>query len=257
MKTRLTLLFAVPVMLASGQSLKKEFGFGYTFAAPVATMQQTIRNGHGFTMNYYWLTKNEKLAVGADLSYTIYGHDKSRQEYTFNDGTVAPMDIVVSNSFLNAMLGTRYYFITGKQLKPFASLRMGYTRFTTNLYIYDPNDRDHCEPVDKDLLLKDGTFAASAGGGFQWDMRKIFKRYPPNTFLFNVGASLTLGGNVRYMNTDAPDHNQHLPNSDVTARFINNQTQVVHEHHVGYVYASYVEMIELRAGFIMRFEPRF
>jgi hypothetical protein len=255
MKTLVTLPVFVLAAVAYGQPLKTEFGFGYLFAAPVATMQKNISHGHGFSTDYYVLTKNDRLAFGADFSFAIYGHDKSRQEYTFNDGTVAPMDIVVSNSFLNFMMGARYYFNEGKIIKQFVSLRTGYTLFRTSLNIYDPDDFDHCEPVDTDLLLKDGTFSVSGGGGIQWDMRNIFKRYPPNTFLFNLGASLTLGGKVKYMNTDVPDHSHHMPNSDVTAQFINNQTQVVHEHHVGYIYSSYVEMIELRVGFVMRLQP--
>lgn len=254
MKTIAAIPFLILTALANGQPLKTEFGFGYTFAAPVGTMQKNINNGHGFTTEYYLLSKNDRLALGVDLNYTIYGHDKSRQEYTFNDGTVAPMDITVSNSFLNLMLGSRYYFNEGKVIKQFVTLRTGYTLFRTNLSIYDPDDLDHCEPIDKDLLLKDGTFLVSGGGGIQWDMRNIFKKHLPNTFVFNLGASLTLGGKVRYMNTDAPDHSHHMPNSDVTAQFINTQTQIVHKHHVGYVYSSYVEMIELRAGFVMRLQ---
>ncbi|MCK6617617.1 MAG: hypothetical protein L6Q51_08225 [Cyclobacteriaceae bacterium] len=240
------------VLLANGQSFNKEFGFAYAFAAPMATMQQNISRGHGFAMDYYFQVNN-RLAIGADLGLVIYGHDKSRQEYTFSDGSVAPMDIIVSNSFFNYMLGTRFIVANGKSVKPYVSFRAGYTAFRTNLSIYDPDDTDHCKPIDRDILLKDGTFSASAGGGIQWDMSAVFNRAPSNTFLFNLGAAITLGGKVNYMNTDAPGH-YHTPNSDVNAQFINTQTQVVHEHHVGYVYTSYVELIELRAGFVMRLQ---
>ena len=42
------------------------------------------------------------------------------------------------------------------------------------------------------------------------------------------------------------------PDQDVMARFINTQTQVIHEHHVGYVYRSVMNMMDYRIGIIMR-----
>ncbi len=35
---------------------------------------------------------------------------------------------------------------------------------------------------------------------------------------------------------------------DVDAQFINTQTQVVHTHHVGYLYNSFVQMMDFRLG---------
>jgi hypothetical protein len=199
--------------------------------------------------------KINRLAIGMDMNYTVYGNDVSKQEYTFSDGTTAKMDIIVNNTFLNFMIGGRYYIVEveGKNIKPYVSLKGGYSWFRTNLNIYDPDDNDHCEPVDTDLLMKDGTFLLSGGGGIHWDLSSIFKKQEPNRFLFNVGANLTLGGKVNYMNSDAPsqNHSNHY-SSDVNAQFINTQTQVIHEHHVGYVYSSFVEMVEIRAGFIFR-----
>ncbi len=255
--SQLALIFsAIPAMAQFSQA---ELGFGYTYAAPINTMKRNISSGNGFTLDYYLIpNNNNRLAFGADFNYTIYGFDKSRQEYTFNDGSVAPMDIIVNNSFMNFMLGTRYYITgaEGKAVRPYINVRGGYTWFRTNLNIYDPDDTDHCKPVDKDLLMKDGTVSISGGGGLHWDLSSIFKRRPPNTLLFNLSANLTLGGRVSYMNTDGPEPGHTHHTTDVTARFINTHTQVVHEHHVGYVYSSYVEMVEIRAGFVFRWEPQ-
>ena len=70
---------------------------------------------------------------------------------------------------------------------------------------------------------------------------------------FDLSAHMTQGGTVDYMNVHK--HSQpttQTPESDVTARFINNRTQVVHEHHVGHVYSSMVEMMEYRVGAVFR-----
>ena len=86
-----------------------------------------------------------------------------------------------------------------------------------------------------------------------WDLSSVFKKLPTNRLLFNGSATITLGGRVSYMNTDAPTH-QH-PDSggtEVMAEFLNTETQVVHKHHVGNVYSSYAEMMDVRAGFLWR-----
>lgn len=258
MKIRSLLFCLILSNTAFAQFQYYELGVGYTYASPLATMKQNIKQGNGVTMDFYLLPeKNTRWAIGMDFNYTIYGYDESKQEYTFSDGTTARMDIIVDNSFLNFMVGGHYILtsVEEKKLKTYLSFKGGYSWFRTNLNIYDPDDNDSCEPVETDLLLKDGTFSISGGGGLQWDFSSIFKRKAPNRMLFNLGANLTLGGKVNYMNTDAPTHN-HANNqpSDVTAQFVNTQTQVVHEHHVGYVYTSFMEMVEFRAGFIFRRE---
>ncbi len=256
MKLKLLLFTFLMSHWAFAQIEGYEFSFGYTYASPIGTMNQNIKRGNGFTMEFNLIPeKINRLAFGVDMNYTMYGNDISKQEYTFSDGSTARMDIIVNNTFLNFMVGGRYYIIEveGKNMKPYVSLKGGYSWFHTNLNIYDPDDNDHCEPVDSDILMKDGTFLISGGGGFHWDLSSVFKKKEPNRFLFNAGANLTLGGKVNYMNSDAPTQNHNIQNhSDVSAQFINTQTQVVHEHHVGYVYSSFVEMVEIRAGFIFR-----
>jgi len=256
MKTKILSFILLVSTSAFGQIKNYEFGLGYAYASPIGTMNKNIKQGNGFTLDFYLTPeKVNRLSFGMDLGVIFYGHDKSLQEYTFSDGTVANMNIVVDNYFTNLMIGARYYLmdVEGKNIKPYVLLKGGYSWFRTDLNIYDPDDSDSCEPVDADLLLKDGTFSFSGGAGFHWDLSSVFKKKAPNRLLFNVGANLTLGGQVNYMNTDAPSQNHTNHNhSDVMAEFVNTQTQVVHEHHVGYVYTSYLEMVEIRAGFVFR-----
>lgn len=59
------------------------------------------------------------------------------------------------------------------------------------------------------------------------------------------------------MNTDVPSthHGSAPPNrtGTVEASFINTQTQVIHKHHVGYVYSSYAQMMDYRLTFSFRY----
>lgn len=57
------------------------------------------------------------------------------------------------------------------------------------------------------------------------------------------------------MNPQA-DPSQPMPKNDVTAKFLNTQTQVIHEHHVGYVYTSMINMIDYRLDVILRMNSK-
>ena len=233
------------------QNLSGEFGFAYNYMAPLGGMSDYIKQGNGIVLDYYLSREGSRFVYGTELSYTIYGHDKSSQLYTFSDGTTANMDIVVDNTITNLLFGARYFLREPAAFRPFITAKAGYAWYRTNLNIYDPDDFDNCEPVDRDVLLKDGTLVISAGAGFQYDLSGMFKKLETNRFIFTLNANLVLGGQVNFMNTDAPTH--HAPSkNDVYANFINTQTQVVHKHHVGYVYTSNAELVEIRAGFIFR-----
>lgn len=226
-----------------------EIGFGYSFSNPTGHMAQTIRNSHGILIDYYVSPKGKPIAVGIEGSYNFYGQDKSTQDYTLDDGSVAPMDIIVNNNFANLLLSGRYYLLPGK-IQPFVGGKLGYSFYMTSLNIYDPDDWDKCEPVDSEMLYRDGAWIGVVGGGLQWD---IAPRRNPGMLMMNVSFNYTSGGNVRYMNVDSPNHNHAMHTSDVYAKFLNTQTQVVHEHHVGNVYNSWIQMMDARVMFSVRF----
>jgi hypothetical protein len=248
MKTFVSILLVVIAIPAISQG-RMEWSAGYTFASPSGKMQQNIRQGHGVTLGLHRVVAEKRISLGLDVNFTIYGNDETQQQYTFDDGTVADMDVRVTNSFTNTMASLRYNLTMGKKLTPYVGFRAGYAWFRTNLNIYDPNDWDDCAPVETALLHKDGTLAYAAGGGFQYDLSHIFKRLSTGVLNLNVSAFYTQGGMVNYMNTDAPDHHAPTPpnhTGDFTADFINTQTQVVHKHHVGYVYSSLFKMTDFR-----------
>jgi hypothetical protein len=255
MKTYFSLMLMAASVAMYGQG-RMEWSAGYSFASPSGKMQQNIRQGHGVTLGLHRVLPEKRLSIGLDMNFTIYGNDETRQQYTFEDGTVADMDVRVTNSFTNMMASVRYNLVSGKKLTPYIGFRAGYAWFRTNLNIYDPNDWDDCAPVETAMLHKDGTIAYAAGGGLQYDLSHIFKRLSTGLLNLNVSAFYTQGGMVNYMNTDAPDHHQSSapPNhaGNFTADFINTQTQVVHKHHVGYVYSSLFKMNDFRVTITSR-----
>lgn len=257
-KILLALVFIVSVQTSYAQ-WTREWSLGYAYSSPTGKMKQNIKQGNGVVLDLNFLSPNQKYALGLDMNYSIYGFDKTRQQYTFADGTMADMDINVTNSFMNLMASYRYHLITGKKLTPYVGLKAGYSWFRTDLNIYDPDDLDSCEPVETDLLQKDGTWIYSVGGGIKYDLSSVFKKLRAEVLFINVSAFYTQGGTVNYMNTDVPDgHHSTSPSnrvSDMEATFINTQTQVIHKHHVGYVYSSYAQLMDFRFTVIFR-NPR-
>jgi len=251
-------LFFVLVLTAHTTSAQwsHEFDFSYARAMPNGKMHEYIKRGNGLNMGYYLIHPNNKLALGLSADIILYGFDKSTQQYEFPDGSTADMDITVNNSFTNLMLGAKYYLVTDQKLLPYVSAKAGYSFYRTNLGIYDPDDWDNCKPVEDDILAKDGSTIFSFGGGIKYDMAGIFKKMPANSFYLDASLHMTRGGSVSYMNADGPSGHQHMGGSrgeSVEASFINTDTQVIHKHHVGYLYTSAVSMADLRIGFSFRY----
>lgn len=67
----------------------REWSVGYALSSPTGKMKQNINQGHGIVMDFHMETPSEKYSFGADLNYSIYGYDQSRQQYMFPDGTTA------------------------------------------------------------------------------------------------------------------------------------------------------------------------
>ncbi len=230
-----------------------ESSIQYSFMAPQGGMGRNIEMGHGVVASLLKKIPQTSLFLGIEINSSQYGGSRTRQTYTFENGTLADMDIIVRNLATNIMISTRYYPLSKATVQPYFTAKGGYSFYNTTLAIYDPNDQDHCAPIENEILQKDGALVGSLGAGFQTDMGSIFNSLGTNRFLFDMTVNYTAGGRVSYMNAQKPNrHRRGLPN-DVTADFIDTGTQIVHTHHVGYLFSSRIELVEIRAGFSYRF----
>ena len=257
----LIIILSITNSFAQSKRWNYELGMNYVYSAPTGSMRHNIRQGNGITMDFGLITPSKRFSLGMEMNYTQYGHDKSKQQYEFSDGTTAQMDVTVSNSFTNLMAFSRYYLLTEGSFQPYLTAKGGYSRFSTDLNIYDPDDWDHCEPVETDILQHEGTMIGSLGAGFRLDFSTMFKKMGYGRLYLDFNTNFTQGGSVHYMNTDAPSSAHHHTtttssrSTDVQANFINTQTMVVHQHHVGYLYSSPVQMLDFRLGIAFRVNP--
>jgi hypothetical protein len=229
---------------------KWDFGMDFNVLQPIQGMQRTMDNAFGVN---FFAARNLKapFSIGMEVGFNNYGSQTTRQEYVFDDGTSTETDVVVNNNIFNFNVAGKYFLRNSKNLNPYVTGKLGYSRFTTSLYIEDPEDETGCEPLESDVLYRDGTFTASAGAGLQLDLSAVFSKMQSDVFFVDLSIQSVRGGTVQYMNVDI-DPSKPAPAKDVMAKFINTNTQVIHEHHVGYVYSGLVDMLQYRLGFIWR-----
>lgn len=213
-------------------------------------MSRNMNNAFGLTLDAS-LVFRQPYTLGLEMVFGSYGHERSRQEYTFDDGTGTETDVNVNNNMTSIFLTGKHFLRNDKKVNPYLSGKAGWTWFTTNLSIADPEDQTSCPPLESDILSRDNTYTFSGGAGVRIDFNSIFKNTEEGRLFFDISIQGTHGGIVEYMNVNMRPHAS-PPDKDVMAKFINPQTQVIHEHHVGYVYSSVLNMVDYRLGIIMR-----
>ncbi len=256
------IIFCVPVVASA------QFGMtmNYTFSAPQGMMAKSLNNAHGFGMDYYYAPKRLPISVGLTFAYNAYG--LHTRDFVFNatDGSQINTTLSVTNSFINTGLYLRYAFAPAEaRLIPYADVRAGGAFYNTNLVIADPADTDNCRPLVNDLLQKDKALTGYVGGGLDVRLTNLDKTCGNSISYLFVSAGIHMGGPVSYMNVDKDlDPNAHPQQTNtphnhgageskngrdpIYADFINTQTQVVHTHHVGYVYTAPIQLLECKVG---------
>jgi hypothetical protein len=246
------LMMGMYCSLVYAQKPRWEFNIAYEYSRPQGEMAVNIRRVHGAMMQGMFHFPKIPVAVGLELGFGGYGYQTQRQTYTFTDGSQTETNVNVSNNITNLMLVSQVSLLKPSMFNPYVQVRAGMSRYYTNLYIEDPNDVDDCHPLEQDILLSDRALTVGMGIGVKWDMSSVFKKITNNRIFLDLSTNYMLGPRVRYMNVNEPIKPD-MTAEGVEAQFINNQSQVVHKHHVGYVYSSPIDMFNFRFGFSFRF----
>lgn len=269
-KYLLSLLIAVPIL----SSAQFEMKYSYVFNSPQNYMRSSLDNAHGFSMEYYGSVKNSSYYTGVGFQVGVYGYHTEPIAFQTSDGSIINTNLNITNSFNSWSIYHKYRFSqfenNGGRLVPFIEGRTGWSFFRTGLFIEDPNDVDNCEPLEQDIMQKDNTWNVYAGAGF--DLKISHLRNPEKhatcgcpKIYFSTSVGFHYGGKVSYMNVDRDGSNtssQHNHGTEVSTdgekeefytTWVNNQTQVEHQHHTGYLYTSPLRLLEIKAGFTIRF----
>jgi hypothetical protein len=259
-KVRLLTLFVVMVgPLAFAQIDLSE---NFMYVRPQQSMGNFIRQAAGLQLQGLYLIPKSPFAVGANIGVNFYGNQKTRQTYTFTDGSQTETNVKVSNQYFSFNLVGRADLLKSGIFIPYVTGQVGFNEYWTNLTIEDPEDEDGCDPLENKILLKDGAFSITGGAGVRWDLGSVIKKAGTGRFFVDLSAEYTQGGKVSYMNVEipsdpAPAAHHHTPatSDNVTAfqaKFVNPTSQVVHEHHVGDVYTSPIQQVNFKLGVMYR-----
>lgn len=231
-----------------GQSIGMDASLN--LSQPVGPMARNMNNAFGLSLGLEKYFK-APFSAGLQLSFGNYGYQTSRQQYTFDDGSVTETDVNVGNNIFNMLLTGKHYLRNKKNINPYLSAKGGWMWFSTNLTIEDPADEFSCHPIDSEIIARDNTYAFSGGAGVRIDFNTFFPKMEMQILFFDLNVHATHGGIVQYMNVKN-DPGQPVADRDIMARFLNTHSQVIHEHHVGYLYSSVLSMVEYRLGVVFR-----
>lgn len=240
--------------------------YQYLYNSPLAQMP-TLNNAHGLGFAAYGAVKKSNYYVGINVRTGIYGYHTEPIDFMDTEGNNVKTNLNITNSYNSWAIYNRYNFgkFSEGHLLPFVEASAGWSFFRTKLYIEDPLDETNCEPLEKDIMQRDNTWSVYAGAGFGLKLTGLFNKskvdYPVKTY-FTLSFGYNYGGKVSYMNVDADEasHIHHNGTSstnegkqDFYTSWYNTSTQVTHEHHTGYLFTSPVRMMEIKAGFSIKF----
>jgi hypothetical protein len=93
-----------------------------------------------------------------------------------------------------------------------------------------------------------------AGAGFQINPSIFSKQKKDGPVMIDISINTIRGGQLDYINTKHLKDEQDIPQTGgkpLMVRFINVNTQDIHEHKVAQVYTSALRILEIRAGVIL------
>lgn len=257
------LLFVLPLISFSQVAVE----INYAYNSPLKPMNYTFNNVHGMSMAFLYSPKKSNYYIGLAFQSGFYGKIKRPIEFAIDSTTTVSTQLSVNNSCHNFFIYHKYNFrdfVKSERIEPFVDFKTGWSFFRTDIYIEDPNEpAGECEPLYNDIVHKDNTWLLYAGAGFEYKLNGIFNSKNQNEFpmtYLSLGVGYTYGGNVSYMNVEKNEstHNQHSPginDLEKTAyytQWLNTQTQIVHQHHTGYLYTSPIRMLEVRFGIALK-----
>ncbi len=250
------LFFCFVLCLASSGFAQIGINVGYQNSKALGLMSTNINKAAhgGFFEAFAYLKKG--LSVGVQFAYSRYGYQENKDYYQFENGYEGIIDVEVGNYLVNNHLYLQYDFLSESFIRPYVTAGVGITKFYSDLNIDDPREEftsDCPKPLEYDILLKDRTANFMLGTGLKFNIGALFDY--DNECLLDVKVNYLGGGQVRYMNLNAPDSNLVSPSKGENIGFgfaSQAQPDVVHQYHIGRSYTSPMQMLTVQVGLIFQ-----
>jgi hypothetical protein len=238
-------------------------GFHYSLSLPQGEMKENIKLTHSLNAAYQYVLpgKMKWLAFGTDLSLGTYAQLYKQQDLRFPDGTGTTTMVNYSSNVFSGALLTRLNLFQEATINPYINFKGGYTLFYSNVSVEDPEDPDECRVLERKNILSDNTFFFTYGGGVQIKLSSHAKnKNDNNKCLLDISINKVRGGKLDYINTRHIESHVHTdPNTPappdgkgqpLNVRFVNVNTQAIHEHQVAEIYNSPLRMLDIKVGLL-------
>jgi hypothetical protein len=255
------LLLAVTAAFASFTCFAQvEFGFGYSNQSPLGDMAGNINAAHGFNLQagYRLPFAGKQFVVSFETGTGRYGKKKVTQSFQNEDMSTAAEYPVNYINFANYNhLNLRYEILKNKAITPYVQLLGGYQSLGTRVRInvYDENDRDDCKPLENEVTFRKGSMVWGYGAGLIMKLGTKSHCNPMNGASINLSVSRIHGNRIDYVNVkqlEQPAATQ--PTTDdskpLTMRFVNINTNHIHNHTVAQLHNSALQQLQVKLGLL-------
>jgi hypothetical protein len=203
----------------------------------------------------------KQLSVGTELGYGTYANLRVPVTLSFDNSPPTSTHINYASNTFNAHAFVNYDLTRNTFITPYVSIKGGLHNFHSNIQVDDPEDTDGCQPLERKSILKDNTASFSYGGGLRYQLCRNKYTGLSRKHYIDFQITQTRGGTIDYINTKKlEDHSHHtatLTSSDqaqpLKMKFINVQSNVVHNHMVAEVFSTSLRLLSFKFGYYMEF----
>jgi hypothetical protein len=241
-------------MFFSASSQQWKFTTGYSLGIPRQEMANNIQPVHSMQNGvlYQFPGELKRLSVGAEFGIGIYAHERIDQTFQFDATTTTVVPVDYSSNAFNANIQARFDLLSDKNfIIPYINAKGGLYNFYSSIFVGDPEDAGGCEALEQENIINDKTMYWSAGGGLQINPTIFSKNKRATRVMIDISANTIRGGTMDYINTKHLMDAQTVNDPDgkpLEVKFMNVNTQSIHEHTVAQVYTSSLRLLEFRAG---------
>ena len=230
-----------------------QFGINlnYAYSKPLEQMGAAIQQAQGFSLEFTYQFPKSPFSIGIDLGLSGYGNRKINDFTLMHEGQIeGTYDLKINNYICDAFITGKVDLTSKGFVRPYISARIGIQEYHTDYILENPNishSVDCPDPIEDGTVLYDVAMAAGVGFGVKIDLGEaLHLDLGKNHLYFNVEASYTGGGSVRYMSLNAPA-NVTPQNTDIPG-LAPGITTLNHQYHSGNVYRSAIKMYNVKAG---------
>lgn len=262
MKKIITLIFVAQLHFLFGQEAKQfQLGTNIFFDFPIkSTMPYMgVNGGVGLQFAYSPMPRTP-FYIEFKPSWGVYSMRSLDQTFVFSDGSQTQTTVDYSSAMSKYILGFKYMLGPEyKRCRGFVTPQIGAAKLKSRIVIQDPEDEDGCKPLDSRTAIKDWGWVYGGEAGIDLDLNLFRKKVEQgNVHLF--AAINYLRGfrhfkytNVKYMQDAPHDTNVQHDDRDINVQFVNLTTNEIHEHKVGEVYHTALEMVGFNIGVKVNF----